>query len=324
VARLAPALLLLATLAAQAGQPQPDALVWIQRMNEALSTRNYEGFFRHRFGERSEVLRIVHRVKDGQMTERVISTDGSGYEQKRQGPRWAEFLPEKKWVNVSTRYRSFGFIPMLNGLDEQVLRHYEASDGGTVRLVARDVRFIHVDPRDALRYGYRLWIDVETALPLKLQRTSFAGQVLKEIEFLAAPQLPESIPDDDLKVGVDYKDFRWMDRDAPMFNAELKRAYVPQAALLPAGYRVLTFGVAPRGAPAARTPAGHRARFIVSDGVSWADVYVRPAIGEFRTGGGPTGPLSGYQLRVDDVQVVVIGEMPLEAAKAIAEAVRPE
>jgi len=36
------------------------------------------------------------------------------------------------------------------------------------------------------------------------------------------------------------------------------------------------------------------------------------------------GPLAMHRLRLDDVQVVVMGEMPQATAKAIAEAVRPE
>src|SRR5690606_24170611 len=114
-ARLAGVALLALGVSAQAGQE--DARAWVQRMNQAVVHRNYDGVFKQRLGERSQVYRIIHRLQDGEMIERVISTDGSRYEQKRKGSRWAEFRPETRMVIVATRSRSFGYIPALNGLD---------------------------------------------------------------------------------------------------------------------------------------------------------------------------------------------------------------
>jgi sigma-E factor negative regulatory protein RseB len=236
---------------------------------------------------------------------------------------WAQFLPDKRRVDVATRNRSFGFIPSLNGLDDVSARHYDITDAGPARLLGRDVQLIRIEPRDDLRYGYRFWLDRQSALPLKFQRVSHDGKVLKEIAFVNPPLLPAEISDDQLKVAVDTSDFRWVNRDrrAPMHNPELKRAYVPQAALLPPGYRARIFN-----SPAQEAQAvGPRARYIVSDGVSWAEVFIAPATGEAGpVNGFAMGPLASYQLRLDDVQVTVVGEMPQAAAQAIAQAVRPE
>lgn len=300
-----------------------DARTWIQRMNEAVVKRNYDGVFRLRFGDRVDVMRIVHRYQDGEMIERVISTDGSGYEQKRKGSRWAEFRPDKRRVDTATRNRSFGFLPTLNGIDPVSARHYDIQDGGAVSLDGREVRLIQVLPKDALRFGYRFWLDEESALPMKLQRVAHDGRVLKEVAFINQPRLPETIADDRLMVELDFKGFTWVDRDrfTPMHNAQLKRAYAPQGALLPAGYRSRIFN---SPAQEARAP-GHRARFIVSDGVSWAEVFIAPVVQPARAPAGfSAGPLASYQLVLDDAQVTVVGEMPEAAARAIAEAVRPE
>jgi sigma-E factor negative regulatory protein RseB len=59
--------------------------VWLERMNQALSSRNYDGVFSHWQGGRVETLRIIHRVKDGEVTERLVSLDGSGREFIRTG-----------------------------------------------------------------------------------------------------------------------------------------------------------------------------------------------------------------------------------------------
>src|SRR5437762_11538679 len=53
---------------------------WLERMNRALTTRNYDGTFSHWHGGRVEMLRIIHRVQDGTVSERLASLDGSGRE----------------------------------------------------------------------------------------------------------------------------------------------------------------------------------------------------------------------------------------------------
>jgi sigma-E factor negative regulatory protein RseB len=189
-----------------------------------------------------------------------------------------------------------------------------------------DVQLIRIDARDAMRYGYRFWLDRQSALPLKFQRVSHGGKVLKEIEFISPPLLPDTISEDQLKVGIDTRDFTWVNTDLPMRNTGLKLTYLPQASLLPPGYRVLNFNSQPQDAKSQDAKSdGPRARFIVSDGVSWAEVFLTPATGKARPASGlAMGPMAVYLLRLDDVQVRVMGEMPEAAAKAIAEAVRPE
>src|ERR1700686_5088953 len=58
---------------------------WLERMNQALTSRNYDGVFSHWQDGRVEMLRIVHRNQNGQVTERLASLDGSGREFIRTG-----------------------------------------------------------------------------------------------------------------------------------------------------------------------------------------------------------------------------------------------
>lgn len=319
------ALLAVFAATATAGQAAPPAEVfnWIQRMNKVLVEGNFDGVFERRSGRGSEQWRIVHRFKDGEMMERLVAMDGSGYEQRRKGDHFAEYRPQFRAIITSTRTRSFGYIPTLNGLDGQAARYYNITDDGRSRLLGRDVQVVRIDPRDDLRFGYRYWLDAGSAMPLKLQRVTRDGAVVKEIAFtfINAPLLPTDIPDEQLRVGVDISKFKLVDNDKlmPMHDPRLKRALAPQASLMPAGYRVWRFsapGAPPRG-------TGPRARFIVSDGVTWAEVFLAPAA-ETREGGGTDGSFSSYQAVVEGVRVNVVGELPLAAAEAIARAFRPE
>jgi sigma-E factor negative regulatory protein RseB len=313
---------MLLALAGSAQAASGDARDWITRMNQALATRNYDGVVTRRVGDTSQVFRIVHRMKDGETVERVVSTDGSGYEQKRKGSTWAEFFPDKRFVRKATRHRGFGFIPALNGLNDESERYYTIADGGRVRLLGRDAQLIRIEPRDDLRYGYRIWLDAQSALPLKLQRLSHGGAVIKEIGFVTPPQMPDDISDDQLKVEVDFKGFRWVDLDLamPMHTPQLKRGLTPRKKLLPAGYysRIFT-----RPDEEARAN-GPRARFVVSDGVTWAEVFLTPSTCMSKPGGSRVFSSQSYIVQLDGACVTVVGELPEAAARAIAEAVGPE
>jgi sigma-E factor negative regulatory protein RseB len=316
---------MLLALAGSAQAASGDARDWITRMNQALATRNYDGVVTRRVGDTSQVFRIVHRVKDGETVERVVSTDGSGYEQKRKGSTWAEFFPDKRFARKATRHRSFGFIPAINGLNDESERYYIIADGGRVRLLGRDAQLIRIEPRDDLRYGYRIWLDAQSALPLKLQRLSHGGAVIKEIGFVTPPQMPEDISDDQLKVEVDLenlKRFRWVDLDLamPMHTPQLKRGLTPRKKLLPAGYHSRIFT---RPEEEARA-SGPRARFVVSDGVTWAEVFLTPAICMSKPGASRVFSSQSYTVQLDGACVTVVGELPESAARGIAEAVGPE
>src|ERR1700757_2817140 len=69
---------------------------WLERMDQALTARNYDGTFSHWQGGRVEMLRIIHRVQDGTVSERLASLDGSGREFIRTGASLACYLPEDR------------------------------------------------------------------------------------------------------------------------------------------------------------------------------------------------------------------------------------
>ncbi len=63
-----PLLWLVMTLTAATAIAADTPQSWLDRMNAALTTRNYEGVFSHWQSGRVETLRIVHRVVDGAVT----------------------------------------------------------------------------------------------------------------------------------------------------------------------------------------------------------------------------------------------------------------
>jgi sigma-E factor negative regulatory protein RseB len=319
---------------------------WILRMNEALATRNYEGVLVRQIADTRVVLRIVHRVQDGRMTERVSIVSGgpaAGFEFVRNGSKWVAFDPLHRVARKETRNRSYGFLIALNGLTGGSSRHYEVTDGGPARIDGRSVQRVSLEPRDAVRYGYRFWLDAKTALPLKTQLVSRSGEVLDDISFLSIT-LPEKIADERFKLDFETRDFRWMDGNVPMYTPGFKKVFTPRTELLPAGFRVLMLNSREEEAKA----PGPRTRFLVSDGIAWVSVFVERAepaavakdpaaakdaekgkngkatAGIRSDGVVVMGSVSTYVALVDGFKITATGEVPPATVKTIAGALKPE
>jgi sigma-E factor negative regulatory protein RseB len=326
-------LLAIVVLPAWAGSDDPRE--WIARMNETLASRNYDGVFVHQLGGRRETLRIIHRVRDGRMTERLISTDGSGREFIRKGAEWVAYFPDRKVVVVERR-GSPGFITGLHGFDKQSEAQYEIREVQVSRKQGKPVRLITLTPRDQLRYGYRLWIDEATAMPMTTQLTS-GNTIIEEIAFISV-SLPSKIDDELLQPEVDTTGFRWLRRDGPDQTRLPQVRLEPRADLLPPGFRLWQ----PRaGEESADKP---RARLMVTDGLAWVSVFIEAARPEparqGRGGGGGAGAgaqrrggdgaaqqmgaSAAYTASVAGHRVTAVGEVPPATVKAIAESIQPE
>jgi sigma-E factor negative regulatory protein RseB len=292
-----------------------EARAWIERMNHAVVNRNYIGVLEHRWGNDGlEFLRVVHRMKDGHMSERVVFLS-SRNEVTRNGSKYVEYDRRKRIAKGQTLNRSYGYISAFNGISAESDKYYEISNGGTHRLkdYAGPVQMISVIPRDAFRYGYRFWLDKDSAMPIKTELLGANQVVLDEIAFVTL-SLPDSIDDEALKPAVNVKN--WM-RPAEAATA-VTRAFVPQARLLPQGFRVLP--LPPENADA----KGPRTRFIVSDGIAWVSVFVT---GERHEEGSREAPGAGTYTHVhrqDGHYITAVGGVPPATVKMIAEAVLPE
>jgi sigma-E factor negative regulatory protein RseB len=307
-----------------------DPAEWLQRMNEALATRNYDGSFFHLNDGKVESLRIIHRVEDGQVTERLMSLDGSGREFIRSGTELACYLPDQRTVLVERRSREGSLLGKLPVLDPSTAPFYDVRGGERTRLLGRPVRVVLVNPRDEYRYGYRLWIDEKTAMPLKTQMCDGRGNVVEQIVF-ASLRLPASIPDAAFEPAVATRGFRWIRHEARAAAAGRSGRAGWHAARLPPGFRMARRGL--QVAPGAAEPTSH---LVFSDGVAAVSVFVEPkpaaAAGEpgGTSGPGPAraaarvGSSTAITTVVDGHPVTVVGEVPARTIEVIASGLRAD
>src|SRR5215469_1407547 len=149
-------------------KPALTPVQWLERMNEALNTRNYDGTFSHMHGGTEEMLRIIHRVQNGHVAERLVALDGSEREFIRKDASLTCYLTDKRIVLVEERpvQESLVAFPAVNA---ETASSYDIREVARLRINRSDTHVIQIEPRDKYRYGYRLFIDDATAMPLKTQ-----------------------------------------------------------------------------------------------------------------------------------------------------------
>jgi sigma-E factor negative regulatory protein RseB len=294
---------------------------WLERMNQALTTRNYDGTFSHWQGGRVEMLRIIHRVQDGTVSERLASLDGSGREFIRTGASLACYLPDKRTVVVEQRPQQESLVG-FPALTDTATSFYDIREVARMRLNRRDTHVITVAPRDEYRYGYRLWIDDSTAMPLKTQLCDAHGHVIEQVVF-ASLTLSPHIPDSAFKPDVSTEGYQWL-RNGTGPRAAAAAAPAWYALRLPPGFR-MTVRSAQR-LPGAPGPVDH---LVFTDGVASVSVFVeqqsRPvteqgAVAEWST----VGSSSAFSTVVDGHKVTAVGEVPPDTVRFIATQVKAQ
>jgi len=306
-----------------------DPRDWLQKMNQALATRNYDGTFFHLSEGRVETMRIVHRVRGGRVTERLQSLDGSGREFIRNDGELTCYLPDQHTVLIEPRPDHSPFLGSLPQFGADVNEYYRIESMPPTRILGRAARVIAVNPKDQFRFGYRVWLDEKTAMPLKTQLCDSRGQVIEQI-FFARLDMPESIPDSDLAPVVRTDGMRWV-RQGPSNDNAPAALSAYRASELPPGFRLTVAGAQTIGG--ATVPASH---LVYSDGLATVSVFVEaqpanapganpnlnpppepPMQGLARVGSG-----YAFSTVVQGHQVTAVGEVPAQTVEFIAHSVK--
>jgi sigma-E factor negative regulatory protein RseB len=258
----------------------------------------------------------------------MTAVDEVGRQVIRRGDEVTAILPDRGTVLVDRRDGAAlgpeGVQQRLPGLVTVPAAHYRLAVAAGPELLGRPTREIRIRPMDALRYGYQLWLDQATALPLKVQLVDEAGAVLEQVVF------------SDLRIGTAAG-------PAPD-AANARRVPGAPAAVLPAGRGTTPAaarkaGSATTGWAASRLPPGFAlqaarakpgavagatlAQLVYGDGVATVSVFVEPDAAGGADSAARVGADSIYTRFVAGHRVTAMGEVPLETAEMIAAGIRP-
>jgi hypothetical protein len=175
---------------------------------------------------------------------------------------------------------------------------------------------IAITPVDEMRYGYRVWIDEASAMPLKTQLRSRSGEVLEQLVFTDL-RLPVRIADSELQPAVDTRGYTFVHQDSDSGDASTLSVSW-QAGALPPGFRMTT-------SARQMLPGGPVEHLVFTDGMAAVSVFVeigRDPVGSTHDDEARLGTSSAYSTVVQGYRVTAVGEVPPETVRAIAQSIR--
>lgn len=298
--------IVLSLLVARAGAsacPEADreALAWLDKMSRSLNQVSYHGVVTFQRGDDLQAMQISHSVADGLASERLVELTGQGAEVVRVDHPLECIHPGHRLLRIGAELQA-GHCGIAD------YYRFRVSDGELV--AGRQAVQVLIEPRDMYRYGYLMELDRETGLLLKSQTLGRGGKVLEKFQFASL-----SFAQDDASGGGAQLVHRAQhSHPAPELHANTVQA----------GWNVKWL---PTGFTLTDLPSGAAERRTYTDGLAVFSVFleqlsqdIRPGEGVVRTGG-TTSYTRGMHLAGRPVLVTVIGEVPLNTARMVADSI---
>lgn len=175
---------------------------WLARMHEAsMKKRSYIGTLVQTSRDGMSSARIWHACDGASQVERIESLTGAPRSSIRKDDKLVTFMPEAKLVRLENREglgSGVSFTELLKPGANQIPDFYTVKSLGVERMAGLDADVVQLNPRDGLRYGYRVWTERKSALVLKLQTLDAGGAVLEQAAF-SELQLDAPVKADKLK-----------------------------------------------------------------------------------------------------------------------------
>jgi sigma-E factor negative regulatory protein RseB len=156
---------------------------WLMRINEAASQRNFQGTFVVTAGGAVSSARIAHFCEGSNQYERIDSLDGQARHVFRHNDHVHTLWPQSRVATIEQREPLSSFPSLLQSGDDRITDLYDVRQQGVERVAGHDANVLTIKPRDALRFGYRLWADQASGLLLRSDVLSERGELLESSAF---------------------------------------------------------------------------------------------------------------------------------------------
>ena len=313
--RILLASLLLISAKASADDKSAEAL--LQQMQSAVQQQNFElSMVKARQG-RLEPIRISHAVINGKEVAHLSYLDGKAIEYLQRQNEYTFFenshdpytLKDARFPGI---WSTLVKMPLA-----QVLESYDPVLAGRSRVAGVVAQVVRLVPKEADKYGFVLWIDEQSHLLLRIDMVEREGNLVEQVL--------------GVELDLQSKPAPWLVKLANSKQPPalaLEDAYpAPQQALnwqitwLPDGFKVLS-----QDRHQLVTTSMPVDYMMLSDGLVDLSVYVsrvdpKQAVRQQLIRQGATSLVS----YVNDVgvEITVVGEVPADTAKRIAESVQP-
>tara|TARA_R110002110_G_scaffold406421_1_gene626346 strand:- start:158235 stop:159179 length:945 start_codon:yes stop_codon:yes gene_type:complete len=280
-----------------------EALAWLDKMSRSVQQVNYHGVVTLQRGADMQVMQVSHAVHGDSSSERLTQLTGQGAQVERRAHPLECIHPGHKLLRLGSDLQS-GHC----GIAENY--RFSISDGE--RVAGRKSVRIRIEPRDMYRFGYVMALDSETGLLLMTETLGRGDRTLEKFQF----------------ANLSYTDPGAGTADVNLVHkAEHPHPQAGPVAQAVAASDVWGVRWLPRGFMPTDSEGGSAGRRTYTDGLSVFSVFLEQLDREIRQGeglarsGGTTSYTRGMTLGGRPLLVTVIGEVPVNTARMVADSV---
>jgi sigma-E factor negative regulatory protein RseB len=298
-----------------------EAQTWLKKIQSAAQRLNYSGTFVYQQGNQMRTSRITHLLEGTNEIEKLEILDGEPREYIRRNDEVVCYVPESRTLLVEKGAPNDVFPAILAANPAELGEHYRVRKGETGRVAGFDCQAIVLEPKDNLRYGYKLWAEKSTGLLLRAQTLNERGEVVEQIAFtqLAIGNI------DPGRVKPSFNTSGWRVEHAVTSKANLQGWNVRS---LPPGFRKvrevkrLVSDARPDSiAPAVQVGQREIAQMVFSDGLAAISIFIEPSSQSRTEGTLQQGGLNILGKRYGDYWLTVVGEVPAAAIRQVANSI---
>ncbi|WP_324876482.1 MucB/RseB C-terminal domain-containing protein [Methylocaldum sp.] len=289
---------------------QSDAIRWLMDMRQGVIHLNYRGVVAYLKDKHVESFQLFHAFAEGIEQERLVSMNSPLREVVRNAEKVACYFPDTKTVFVENKPSRRSVLLELPEDLAQLSRHYDFKLLAQEYVAQRLSQIISIEPRDDFRYARRIWVDVESKLPLKFELVGENDQVVEQMMFTSL-SIEESIPRSELNASTKVDTFTWQINQRKALPLDSLKWVLEN---VPDGFQMISY------TRLLRAPTEHPVEHILlSDGFSSVSIYIDELGGDVVKGHQKkVGAINAHSRKIDRYLVTVMGEVPARTVQAIA------
>lgn len=292
---------------------------WLLRVHQASRQSVYTGTFVVSSSAGMASARIWHVCDGTQQLERVESLSGVPRAIFRHNDQVVTFFPQSKLAVAEVR-ESLGLFPdLLKSSDSSIGDYYQLKALGNERIAGFESEVFLLQPKDMMRFGYRVWSEKKTGLIIQLQTLDLKGKVLEQSAF-SELQLGAVVNVAKLTRSGNTDGYRVVRPDLQKTTADAQgwTLQKPVDGFKPMGCYQRPPVVQPQGGQGS---AQNTMQWVFSDGVATVSLFAEAFDGRRHAREGSAamgGATHTLMRRLDNWWVTVVGEVPFETLSAFA------
>ena len=283
---------------------------WLDRMSEVAPVMSYEGTVIRRQNGTSDTLKVTRKFVDGVINEKLTTQEGNGLEIIRVGNVVHCILPDRQSVLVEEWNNQSTLFSALPGSDVRYAAQYDVSLAREDRVAGRSAVMLAIRPHDEFRFGHRIWLDQETAFPLKTQLLDVDGQIIEQVKF-AEIRFGSSVSQNVLTPSVSIESFTWYKE--PERYKEVDVDTVWTGTDIPPGFRTMSEKTETESESDA--PVTH---IVYSDGLADVSIFITRKSDKDITGASRVDTSNSFSTQHGDYQITAVGKVPASTVQRIA------